>query len=181
MGALRESEALRERHPEPAKRRGSWKVSDEVLQDFIRNAKKALSSSSDYLGTDMPNSGRCVPINRTVLGNTGGSVLTAQHGASSSARSISGCSQPSAGSPKKQPQQGQRAVQGVAKPGSIRYRNSVSKSTSLERPPWDKCQSMPNLFAHVGVGLGGKGSRVVSETGQFAEAPIFLSDKTDKS
>lgn len=172
-------QAVRESDTDPKKKRGSWKVSDDALLEFIKSTKKALANETEDDVTEKLSSERPPPVSRTALGNrggyaSGGYMPRGQHATSNSSGS---------GSPgrMRQPQQGRRSAANDAKPGAIHIRNSRSKSDLSSRPPWAKCHSLPNLFAQVGSGLDGKGNCVVSQNGKFEETPIFLSDSRDRA
>lgn len=164
-----------ERH-EPERKRGSWRVSDDTLVEFIKSAKKALAKEVEDVATDSRSLERSASVGRTKLGNAGGyvmsPVLSKQH--SSPAR-ISGSSQPLKRQ-ERQPLEVHRAPHSIAKAGGVRYRSGSSRNALSNRPPWEQTKSLPNLFAGVGVGLDGRGSKVVSESRKFEETPIFLDD-----
>jgi len=166
-------DSMRESLDGPTKKsiqkKGAWKVSDEALLEFIRNAKKALASD-DEAEADSTASTRGYPlVNRSVLGNIGSRVLSDQTASASSYLRVA---------PKRQQRQGMYHGHSAR---SNHSRNSSAKSNLASRPPWTKCHSAPNLFARVGDGLDGKGNRLVSEFGRYEETPIYLSDARDKA
>jgi len=169
----------------PGKKKGAWKVSDDTLLEFIASAKKAVVNDAEEVSTVGRSSSGYVPVGRTMLGNTGGNVVTSLHMSSSPGKSMSSASEPllspakvSARSQSKRV--GAASGTGLVKPGGIRCRNAYPRQDLSARPPWAKCQSMPNLFARVASGLDGKGNKLVSETGKFEETPIYLGDRNDK-
>jgi len=144
------------------KKRGAWKVPDDALLQFIDKAKQVLDKEAQHQDSPMP-------ISRTMLRDSGGSMIGSHHpSASGSVRSGATLRRYDSS-----PQLGRRSV---SKPGSVRSRISDLS----ERPVWAKCHSLPNIFAPVGSGLDGKGNKLISGSNKFRETPIFLSDATDK-
>jgi hypothetical protein len=145
------------REETPKKARGSWRVSDAALVDFIQKTKQALGPEAEETAAEKDDFYGLKPIGRT------GSLIISQTASSPSSniRSTPSISQ--------HIKRSNSLPAGILKPGSIR-RNVR---------PWAKTDSRPRLFAPVGIGLDGKGTKVISARPKFAEGPIYLGDARD--
>jgi len=173
-----DDETLRQdgrREPDKSKR-GAWKVgADAQLLEFVKNAKKVLAfpdaEEEEEDDTDLET----------------GKVRFAKGGyPTASSSSIPKCSHLLSSELKRLEKPGLqdlRYARGPGKPGlkpQSRTRQSSIKDLA-SRPQWAKSSSMPSLFAGVGVGLDGKGNKVLKPgVCQYEETPIFLADKNDK-
>jgi len=186
--------ALQEDRLQPEKKKGSWRVSDQTLINFINNAKKTLANEVEQVVASdrdclrvLERSASVPAVSRAVPSNSAGLLSPArQHANPTMARYASGHLQPPSGVAQRserhiqgrQFQQGQRA----SKPGpSIRSKNSYSRNVLAMRPAWNLPHSAPNIFAGVGVGLDGKGNKLISESAKFEETPIYLGDARNSS
>lgn len=142
------------------KEKGSWKVPDAKLLDFIESAKKVLATEAEETSNMLE--ANTVPTGRTSLGNAGGRVVTGRN--------------PPAVPTGSKTEGNQQAAQGIAQPSSVRSRNSRGKRNLSTRPPWVKSESMPNLF---GVDPPGR-RRIKAGMQVFEETPIYLGDAKDK-
>jgi len=179
---------------EPDKsRRGAWKAgADAQLLEFVKNAKKVLSfPDTEEDKTDDTGQGirsralRPWPEMDLPEDDTGKVRFKGGYPPASSS-SIPKCSHLLSSELKRLEKPGLqdlRYARGPGKPGlkpQSRIRQSSIKDLA-SRPQWAKSASMPSLFAGVGVGLDGKGNKVLKPgVCQYEETPIFLSDKNDK-
>lgn len=146
------NKALQHSDQEPrARTKGSWKVPDQHILDFIQSAKQVLAMEAEDTSTMLE--ANTMPAARTAMGKAGGNIVQAA------------CSAPANGC-------------NGANPASARSRNSrVSVKRDLSaRPPWVKSESMPNLF-----GVDPKGRKIMKAgVCRYEETPIYLSDSKDK-
>jgi len=139
-----------------ARVKGSWKVPDEHILEFIHSAKKVLAMEVEETSAMLEANTVHASASRTALKNAGGRLVTGQHASTGPANS---------------------RHDGAAIPPSARSRNArVAKDLST-RPPWVKSESMPNLF-----GVEPKGRpKMKAGMCRFEETPIYLSDSQDRS
>lgn len=151
-----------------ARKRGAWKVSDEQFAEFLQNASQAYASSSQPDADEGIGRRSFSHAGRTALGRTGDCVLGGP--GSASAGALKGPSR--------------RPVPRPSDPvvaGDAQRRSKDSKSRLAMRPQWVS-HSAPNIFAGVGVGLDGKGNKIIkSANPKFEENPIYLGDLRDRS
>lgn len=157
----------------PAIKKGAWKVSDQVMLEFLKKKAGVNEVEEEEEGEDEQVEAKGVKsapalIMKSVLSNNGGCLRDTRcdYGALHQGvpDSLPKCHY-------RHMQQGQSVAHGVA------GRKGSSK-TYLNPCKWDKCLSMPTLFANVGSGLDGRGNKVIKGA-KFANTPIFLQDAQD--
>jgi len=172
-------------------KRGAWKAgADAQLLEFVKNAKKVLSFP-DTEEDDTDDTGQGIrsramrPWREMDLPDDDTGKVRFRGGyPPASSSSIPKCSHLLSSELKRLEKPGLQDLRYArGKPGlkpQSRIRQSSIKDLS-SRPQWAKSASMPSLFAGVGVGLDGKGNKVLKPgVCQYEETPIFLSDKNDK-
>lgn len=154
----------------PAMRKGTWKVSDQAMLEFLKKraglneVEEEEEEEDDHVEAKGVKSAHA-SIMKSVLGNNGGCLRNTRCDYGALHQGVPDSSQKSHD---RQLQQGQSGVVG----------RKGSSKTYLNPCKWDKCLSMPTLFANVGSGLDGRGNKVIKGA-KFANTPIFLQDAQD--
>jgi len=149
--ALRLQSAYHAKPAEP-KCKGWWRVSDDKLNEFVQ--------ATGYINTGS-NVGAASMFNSIVLGPAARSLISPPRNKNACITSDENTSQLSSTSRR-------------SSKGSV-------NSKLVSRPEWvNRVSSMPNLFAKVGVGLDGKGNKLMKEKIEdFHNTPIYLPDLHD--
>jgi hypothetical protein len=134
----------------PARRRGSWKVSDEQIEELVHKTMEANSAESGT-GRTLAHAGKMMSSAKSDP-SLKYSPLTMSE---THMLKFSACQQ------------------------SPPCRKGLRKIVASTQPQWD-CTSPPKLFAHVGSGLDGKGNKTIKpEVVPFEANPIYMSDARD--
>jgi len=154
--------------------KGAWKVSDQAMLEFLKKRaglnevdEEEEEEADEKVEAKGVKSAQTL-IMKSVLGNNEGCLRSTLCDQGAPHQGAADASQKSHD---RQVQKGQKIAHGVV------GRKGSSK-TYLNPCKWDKCLSMPTLFANVGSGLDGRGNKVIKGA-KFANTPIFLQDAQD--
>lgn len=153
---------------------GAWKVSDQAMLEFLKKRaglNEIEEEEEDEEGdekVEAKGAKSAQTLMKSVLGNNEGCLRSTLRDEGALQQGAAVYSQKGH---ERQVQKGQKSAHGVV------GRKGSSK-TYLNPCKWDKCLSMPTLFANVGSGLDGKGNKVIKGA-KFANTPIFLQDAQD--
>mmetsp|Transcript_87993 Transcript_87993/g.247262 ORF Transcript_87993/g.247262 Transcript_87993/m.247262 type:complete len:280 (+) Transcript_87993:108-947(+) len=150
----------------------TWQVSDDRISEFVQQIA-ARAEANEECGTAPTGAGRLAPAGRLVMGATGGRPGAGHFVPPDTAqriRDIPICTRKGLLSG--------RHPSNATSAGSLR-RGGRSRDDSSSRPTWNS-NSTPNLFAPVGIGLDGKGNKVIKPGVEpFANTSIYLADVQD--
>jgi len=180
-------QALRQDHEAaqrgaPAMRKGAWKVSDQAMLEFLKK-KAGLNDVEEEEEQDEEQveakAVKSAPalIMKSVLGNNGGCLRNTQYDYGAYHQAALDSPQKSFDRQSCRDRALQQHMSQLQQGQSVVGRKGSSKNY-LNPSKWDKCLSMPTLFANVGSGLDGRGNKVIKGA-KFAHTPIFLQDAQD--
>eukprot|EP00928_Gymnodinium_smaydae_P041482 TRINITY_DN28070_c0_g1_i1.p1 TRINITY_DN28070_c0_g1~~TRINITY_DN28070_c0_g1_i1.p1 ORF type:complete len:315 (-),score=55.61 TRINITY_DN28070_c0_g1_i1:221-1123(-) len=163
-GAAASEDACSAREDLQARR--DWRVSDEQLKEFVE-ATAAKLATEEAQGSQHRFAAEEALSRASGTGFPATAGRTGRSGFASMGRLVMGSASCVASN------RNERA--------SCRQRSSKCGLVSSERPAWNS-SSTPNLFAHVGVGLDGKGNKTIKpDVVPFAESSIYLADVRNPS